>query len=72
MDSASRIATPFINFGLPGTTELRATVGATKIASVIKINFNVTRDCIFFSCAFYNFFIVFCGPRFTGAIMSIT
>jgi hypothetical protein len=49
MSSAGGVTTMRINLLLPSAAKLRATVAASKITSMIKINFNVTRNNIFIS-----------------------
>jgi hypothetical protein len=64
--STGRIRTHSLGFIVPTATKLRTTITTLKIASVIKINFNITRDNIIFgSCAVLYPFKVHCGPGFT-------
>jgi hypothetical protein len=65
MNSTGRIASVLINLLLPSATKLRATITATKVTSVIKINFNVTRNNIFISSGIYYHIKVLGSPWLT-------
>jgi hypothetical protein len=63
MRSAGRIRPQSRCFICPRATKLRTTITTHKIASVIKVNFNITRnDIVFFSCAILYPFKIHCGP----------
>jgi hypothetical protein len=52
--STGRIRPHSLGFIVPTATKLRTTITTLEIASVIKINFNITRDNIIFgSCAIF-------------------
>jgi hypothetical protein len=65
MSSAGGVTAMCINFLLPSAAELRATITASKITSMIKINFNVTRNNIIISCRIYYGIKILASPRLT-------
>jgi hypothetical protein len=72
MNSAGGVTAVAINFLLPSAAKLRATITATKVTSMIKINFNVTRNNIFISSGIYYHIKVLGSPWLTRSIMTIT
>jgi hypothetical protein len=64
--STGRIRPHSLGFIVPTATKLRTTIATPQIASVIKINFNITRDNIIFgSCAVLYLIKIHCGPGFS-------
>jgi hypothetical protein len=61
--STGRIRPHSLCFIVPTATKLRTTITTPQIASIIKINLNITRDNIIFgSCAVLYSIKVYCGP----------
>jgi hypothetical protein len=54
-----------LGFIVPTATKLRTTITTLEIASVIKINFNITGDNIFFSCTIFYLFKIHGCPGFS-------
>jgi hypothetical protein len=67
----SRIGPGSLHLGGPGTGKLRTTITARKIASVIEINFNIRRNCIFCPIRITNPFKVHSGPGLSRSIVSV-
>jgi hypothetical protein len=65
MNSASGVTAMLINLLLPSAAKLRATITTTKVTSVIKINFNVTRNNIFISSGIYYGIKILGSPGLT-------
>jgi hypothetical protein len=62
MNSAGGITAMCINLLLPRAAKLRATITASKITHMIKINFNITRNNIFVASGIYYNIKVFGSP----------
>jgi hypothetical protein len=62
MNSAGGVTAMCINLLLPSAAKLRATITASKITHMIKINFNVTRNNIFISCGIFYGIKIFSSP----------
>ena len=71
MNDSSRISTQSLNLCLPGRTELRTTIATAEIASMIKVDFNITGYDVLCSGTIFNYVKCISSPGFTRAIMSI-
>jgi hypothetical protein len=61
-----------LGFIVPTATKLRTTITTLEIASVIKINFNITRDNVIFgSCAIFYSSKIHSGPGFPRTIVPV-